>query len=129
VEDLIKQFASSVALGLEAAAVLIITIGAAVALIGSLSPPYGVRGPLHEKRVVYLRFGMWLLLGLEFELASDIIRSVIAPTWMDLGKLGAIALIRTFLNFFLERDLEKYDDEGRIAAAGRPVEDAPEPGT
>jgi uncharacterized membrane protein len=129
VEDLIKQFASSVALGLEAAAVLIIAIGAAVALIGSLSPPYGVRGPFLEKKLVYLRFGMWLLLGLEFELASDIIRSVIAPTWMDLGKLGAIAFIRTFLNFFLERDLEKYDDEGRVTGAGRPVKDAAAPGT
>jgi uncharacterized membrane protein len=129
VEDLIKQFASSVALGLEAAAVLIIAIGAAVALIGSLSPPYGVRGPFLEKKLVYLRFGMWLLLGLEFELASDIIRSVIAPTWMDLGKLGAIAFIRTFLNFFLERDLEKYDDGGRITGAGRPVKDAAAPGT
>ena len=127
-EDLIKQLASSVALGLEAAAVLVITIGAVVALIGSLSPPYGLRGPVPEKRVVYLRFGMWLLLGLEFELASDIIRSVIAPTWMDLGKLGAIALIRTFLNFFLERDLEKYDDEGRVTGGGRSVKDAAESG-
>ena len=128
-EELIKQFASSVAIGLEAAAVIVITIGAVVAFIGSLTPPYGLRGPLVEKKVVYLRFGMWLLLGLEFELASDIIRSVIAPTWIDLGKLGAIALIRTFLNFFLERDLEKYDDEGHITGARRPVKDAAEAGT
>ena len=49
---------------------------------------------------------MWLLLGLEFELAADIIRSVVAPTWADLGELGAIAVIRTFLNYFLEKDLE-----------------------
>ena len=127
-EDLVKQFASSVALGLEAAAVLVITIGAVVAFIGSLRPPYGLRGPAPEKRVVYFRFGMWHLLGLEYELASDNIRSVIAPTRMDLGKLGAIALIRTFLNFFLERDLEKYDDERRITGTGRPVKDAAESG-
>jgi uncharacterized membrane protein len=49
---------------------------------------------------------MWLLLGLEFELAADIIASVISPTWQDIGQLGAIAVIRTFLNFFLEKDLE-----------------------
>ena len=49
---------------------------------------------------------MWLLLGLEFELAADIIRSVVAPTWVDLVELGAIAVIRTFLNYFLEKDLE-----------------------
>ena len=61
---------------------------------------------------MWLRFGMWLLLGLEFELAADIVRSVISPTWQDIGQLGAIAVIRTFLNFFLERDLEKYDKGG-----------------
>ena len=37
---------------------------------------------------------MWLLLALEFELAADIIRSAIAPTWQDIGQLGAIAVIR-----------------------------------
>jgi uncharacterized membrane protein len=39
-------------------------------------------------------------------LAADIVRTVIAPTWVDNGQLAAIAVIRTFLNFFLERDLE-----------------------
>ena len=48
----------------------------------------------------------WLLLGLEFMLAADIVRTVISPSWNDIGKLAAIAVIRTFLNFFLERDLE-----------------------
>ncbi len=42
---------------------------------------------------------MWLLLGLEFELAADIIGSVVAPSWEEIGKLGAIAVIRTFLNY------------------------------
>ena len=52
---------------------------------------------------------MWLLLGLEFELAADIIASVVSPTWQDIGELGAIAVIRTFLNYFLEKDLEEAD--------------------
>jgi uncharacterized membrane protein len=47
------------------------------------------------------RFGVWLLLSLEFELAADIIRSVVSPTWRDIGELAAIAAIRTFLNYFL----------------------------
>jgi hypothetical protein len=58
------------------------------------------------------RFGMWLLLGLEFELAADIIGSVISPTWQDVGMLGAIAVIRTFLNYFLEKDLEEAEERG-----------------
>jgi uncharacterized membrane protein len=52
---------------------------------------------------------MWLLLGLEFELAADLIGSVLSPTWQEVGKLGAIAVIRTVLNCFLEKDLESAD--------------------
>ena len=60
-----------------------------------------------------MRFGVWLLLGLEFELAADIIRSAIAPAWSDIGQLAAIGFIRTFLNYFLERDLDKYVEPSR----------------
>ena len=59
-----------------------------------------------------MRFGGWLLLGLEFELAADIIRTAISPSWTDIGQLAAIAGIRTFLNFFLESDLEKLGRSG-----------------
>jgi uncharacterized membrane protein len=58
------------------------------------------------RKTIWRRFGMWLLLGLEFALAADIIGSVMSPTWEDIGQLGAIAAIRTFLNYFLEHDLE-----------------------
>jgi uncharacterized membrane protein len=51
------------------------------------------------------------LLGLEFELAADIVRTAIAPSWTEIGQLGAIAVIRTFLNYFLERDVERYGEE------------------
>jgi uncharacterized membrane protein len=64
---------------------------------------------------------MWLLLGLEFELAADIIGSVISPTWKDIGELGAIAVIRTFLNYFLEKDLEQADRAGEAGALEAPV--------
>jgi uncharacterized membrane protein len=46
--------------------------------------------------MVWLGFGGWLLLGLEFELAAGIVRTAIAPTWTEIGQLGAIAVIRTF---------------------------------
>lgn len=51
---------------------------------------------------------VWLLLGLEFELAADIVRSAISPSWTQIGQLAAIAIIRTFLNYFLEKDVERY---------------------
>ena len=57
---------------------------------------------------------MWLILGLEFMLAADIVRTVVSPTWEQLGQLASIAFIRTFLNYFLEKDLEKYAEQKRI---------------
>ena len=52
-----------------------------------------------------LRFGVWLAIALEFQLGADIVATTVAPTFEDLGKLGTIAAIRTFLNFFLNQEL------------------------
>ena len=65
-----------------------------------------------QRKEIWRRFGVWLLLGLEFELAADIIGSVISPSWKDIGELGAIAAIRTILNYFLEKDLERAEMAG-----------------
>lgn len=54
---------------------------------------------------IRLNFGRWLSLALEFQLGSDIVNTTVAPSFEALGKLGATALIRTFLNFFLSREL------------------------
>jgi uncharacterized membrane protein len=70
------------------------------ALIGSFR---GMAG--HELRFIFIRYARWLVAGLTFQLAADIIESAIAPSWEEIGQLAAIAVIRTFLNFFLERDL------------------------
>jgi uncharacterized membrane protein len=47
---------------------------------------------------------------------------VISPTWIDLGQLGAIAVIRTFLNYFLEKDLEKSEEPNDPAAPASATE-------
>jgi uncharacterized membrane protein len=66
-----------------------------------------------------LRFGVWLLLGLEFELGAGIVRTAISPTWTDIGQLAAIGAIRTLLNYFLEKDLERYEPAGPDAESTR----------
>ncbi len=48
-----------------------------------------------------------LALSLEFLLAADIVGTAVSPDWDAVGKLGAIAFIRTFLNYFLEKDVEE----------------------
>lgn len=54
-----------------------------------------------------LKFGAWLLLALEFQLAADIVNTTVAPSFESLGKLGIVALVRTFLNYFLNRELSE----------------------
>lgn len=59
----------------------------------------------HVRRDVWLRYARWLVVGLTFQLAADIIESSISTSWEAIGRLAAIAVIRTFLNYFLEKDL------------------------
>jgi len=56
---------------------------------------------------VRIQLARWLSLALEFALAGDILRTVVAPSWDDIGKVAAIAVIRTALNYFLERDIQQ----------------------
>ncbi|MGK7907852.1 MAG: DUF1622 domain-containing protein [Synechococcus sp.] len=97
VAELLKVF-------LEALALLCIFLGLVsttqLALVQSLR--------LQDYRflILRLRFGSWLALALEFQLGADIIATTIAPSFEAIGKLGAIALIRTCLNYFLNKELE-----------------------
>jgi len=61
----------------------------------------------HQIRRGWLRYARWLVAGLTYQLSADILETAIAPSWDEIGRLGAIAVIRTFLNFFLERDVEE----------------------
>lgn len=54
-----------------------------------------------------LGLGRWLAVALEFELAADVLRTAIAPTWQEIGMLAAIAAIRTGLNYFLQLEIDR----------------------
>lgn len=56
-------------------------------------------------RAVWLRYARWLVAALTFQLGADILETAIAPSWDEIGQLAAIAVIRTFLDFFLGRDV------------------------
>jgi len=129
-EDLFIAAARSAAHLIEAAAVLVVTFGsleALLKLVVVMARPNASHG---MRKAIWRRFGVWLLLGLEFALAADIITSVISPTWQDIGELGAIAVIRTFLNYFLERDLENAETSAtRAQPTTASTERTPEPVT
>jgi uncharacterized membrane protein len=111
-EGLFLRFAQAAEGFAEAAAVIVVTFGALEAFLKLLWIGLTPRATHGERKAIWRRFGVWLLLGLEFALAADIIGSVVSPTWQDIGELGAIAVIRTFLNYFLERDLENAEKSG-----------------
>ena len=64
----------------------------------------GLDSAMSEIRIT---LGRWLALALELALAADILRTVMIPTWDEIGKLGAIVVLRTVLNYFLEREIEQ----------------------
>jgi uncharacterized membrane protein len=90
---------------IDAIALVIIAFGTLEALIGIVR--LVVSGNTAHARSVWIRYGRWLVAGLTFQLASDIIETSISTDWEGIARLGAIAVIRTFLNYFLERDIEE----------------------
>ena len=105
-EEWLQALASIAALALELMVVATVLLGAAEAVwyVGVRLCSGG--GATTSRRAIWLRFAGWILLALEFALGADIIRTAIAPSWDDIGKLAAIASIRTGLSWFLERDIE-----------------------
>jgi uncharacterized membrane protein len=95
----------------EAAGAVVIFIGALIAAVGFLRA-LPQRDP-DAFVPVRLTLGRFLALGLEFQLASDVLRTAIAPSFEELRKLAAVAAIRTALNFFLAREIR---EEQRILA-------------
>lgn len=67
-----------------------------------------------DKLLIRLNLGKALAVALEFLLAADIVRTAVAPTWEDIGKLAAIAALRTLLNYFLEGELKHSEVKSEL---------------
>jgi uncharacterized membrane protein len=115
-EALLHEIAHYVALVVEAIAILIIAIGSIEALVNifrALSRASGI-----QKRAVWLEFAGWLVAALTFQLAADIVNTSFSPTWDEVGRLAAVAAIRTFLSYFLDREVEYTRKLQRVGALG-----------
>jgi uncharacterized membrane protein len=89
--------------------VLVVTFGALQALGLVAAAIWQREADSTRGREIWLKFATWILLALEFALAADLVRTAVAPTWDDIGKLAVIATIRTMLNFFLAKDIAAFD--------------------
>ena len=96
----------SVALVVEAIAIVIIAVGTIEAMAGMVRILRAPQVSGVERRSVWLEFAGWLVAALTFQLAADIISTSFSPSWDQIGRLGAIAAIRTFLSYFLDREVE-----------------------
>ncbi|MGI5211670.1 DUF1622 domain-containing protein [Plantactinospora sp. CA-290183] len=97
----------------EVLVTVIEAVGAAVIFIGAVwtAGRFVVDGVRHRDAGVFtpirLSLGRFLTLGLEFQLAADILRTAVSPSFGQLGRLAAIATIRTALNYFLRREIDR----------------------
>ncbi|PHK93061.1 hypothetical protein CR162_20550 [Pseudoroseomonas rhizosphaerae] len=111
-EEMVLRVIGWVVLAVEVVAALIVAGAAAEGAWRVLALLRRRAGAARDaaKQAVRLHLARWLMVALEFTLAADILRTVVAPSWDDIGQLAAIATLRTVLNLFLERE---------IAQAGR----------
>jgi uncharacterized membrane protein len=99
-EAAVMATAAWLKLGIEAVSVAIILVAMLLALGRLVGQAIG-----RATGDVRMGLARGLSLALEFQLAADIVGTAISPDWDQIGKLAAVAAIRTFLNFFLQREL------------------------
>ena len=125
ITDALKVWTSQLADYVEIAAAVIIGLAAVEASLRALWV-FTRRHLLPEaKEDVRLRLGRWLAVALEFELAADILRTAIAPTWTQIGQLAAIIILRTLLNYFLQKEIDKAAQRRSGAASSGPLAQRP----
>jgi uncharacterized membrane protein len=107
-----------IALCIEVIAIAMIAAGAIEALVGIARLTVQPGATNQDRRAVWLIFARWLVAGLTFQMAADVVNTSFEPTWDELGRLATIAGIRTFLSFFLDREVEDTRElqHGRVNA-------------
>jgi len=121
VEPTIINLVSWLKLLIETTGAIIIFIGVVLAFIEFVKVLSSAKPNGYTK--IRLLLARYLALALEFQLGADILSTAISPSWDQIGKLGAIAVIRTALNFFLSREME---EERKITETEKGIDDRAE---
>ena len=103
-EELAKNITLTISHAVEILAAVIIGIAVIKTLHAYISL---LKKPAAKitKETIRVHFGSSVAVSLELLLGADVLATAVAPSWNDIGKLAAIAVIRTLLNYFLEREL------------------------
>lgn len=122
VERQVRAHVEWLRLLVEALGALVIAAGIVLVIVALLRHLLFERGSSFTP--IRLTFARYLTLALELQLAADILSTSVSPSWDQIGKLAAIAVIRTALNYFLNKELQaesggaEAKGKGRRAAAG-----------
>jgi uncharacterized membrane protein len=113
-EEWLKVIVGYLAAGAEIAAAVVIGGAVIRGIVDYIRQLFSRRQHLDTTESIRLKLGRVLALGLEFTVASDILRTAVAPTRQDILNLGAIVLLRTLLNYFLEREI-RQGEQSRLS--------------
>jgi len=111
VEETLRDAVDHVIPLIEGIGALVIVVGVVTAFAFWVASELRMHAGSYEE--VRVRLARFLALGLEFQLGADILGTAVSPTFDEIGRLGAIAAIRTLLNYFLQRDLDTMRESGR----------------
>jgi uncharacterized membrane protein len=116
--EALRLIAQTIGTLVEGIGVAIVAVAVVLATARYLASVAARRQPVPSD-IVRLGLGRSLALSLEFLLGADILRTAVEPSWDEIGRLAAIATIRTALNFFLQREIA---GEASMAAADAALE-------
>ena len=107
---MLTHFLDLLAAVISVTSLLIVTYGALIGIISFLKNEIR-RYSITNIRKLRATFGTYLLLGLEFLIASDILKTVLEPTLNELALLGGIVVLRTILSVFLNKEIKELESE------------------
>ncbi|MEO8147507.1 MAG: DUF1622 domain-containing protein [Bacteroidia bacterium] len=108
-EELARQITFSISTCVDIIAAIIIGIASLKVVFKYFSNHFLKAKEEISNAIIRIQLGGSIAVALEFLLGADVLRTAVAPTWNDIGQLAAIAVLRTGLNYFLERELKSSE--------------------
>jgi uncharacterized membrane protein len=122
-QESLTSISAGMILVIHSMALLVVAFGTVQAFVHSIVAMFQpVSAAGHRFHRGYVTYARWLVAGLTFQLAADIIATAFSPGWEEIKHLAAISVIRTFVNYFLERDMAAVEErEAASMSGGRAV--------
>lgn len=105
-EEIAKQITINTSHAVEILAAVIIGVAVLKVLLNYFSFLWLAKKVI-SKEEIRVQFGSSVAVALELLLGADVLATAVAPSWDDIGKLTAIAILRTALNYFLGKELKE----------------------